>query len=703
MENKLNITITQPHLYDCLYTLLKQIYGSDANFKEGQYEAMEATLYKKRTLVVQKTGWGKSLVYFMCAKALKSSNLGTTFVISPLLVLMENQMVSAEKMGLICRYLNGGNKKEHDSIIDELKQNTADLVFITPETLFGKIQNSLKDIQISLFVIDEAHCISDWGHDFRLNYGNLYKILAFLPENVRVLGTTATANNRVIVDLQKQLGDNVFVSKGSLMRNNLYIQILNLPNVVGRYGWILENINKLDGSGIIYCLTQRDCETLALFLQANGVSAKSYYSRKEEEEYLNSIAEQEFLHNQIKVIVATIKLGMGYDKGDVAFVIHFQTPMSVVTYYQQIGRAGRNIPMANTFLMTGSEDKDIQNSFIQNAFPTEYEYTQILDFIFNNTDNGVTLGEITANSNIRLNRIKKVLMFLENDGYIVKQGSSYHSTAKEFVYDKQKYEEITHTREEEQLEMNEYINTKTCYNKYIVNCLDDNTEENCGVCSNCMGQNKFSEEVSPEYTEQVIKFLERITIAILPRKRWAKTTITSATAIQHINCQGICLSKYGVYEYGGLVKHDKYSGEDRFCDKLLDKSVSVLREFMVGKDINALTFVPSSRSNIVKDFAERLANALGILCLDVLYKAETETEAKPQKSMENSSYQCQNAQQSFRIKDDIPVYQNILLIDDIIDSKWTLTICGDLLGSKGVTGDINVYPFALADSSNIEE
>lgn len=264
--------------------IIKELYGKDASFREGQYEAIEATMTQKRTLVVQRTGWGKSLVYFVCTKLMREQRRGVTMVVSPLLVLMQNQIEAAEKMGLKCDVLNSAVKDRRDDILSSLENNDLDLILVTPETLFAEdVQMRLRNIRIGLFVIDEAHCISDWGHDFRLEYGNLRKIVQQLPANVPILATTATANDRVIADLQNQLGDKVYVSRGPLTRDSLYIQVLNKPDKIERYAWILENVPKLEGSGIIYCLTQRDCDYLAEFLKKNKIAAAAYYSRDGED------------------------------------------------------------------------------------------------------------------------------------------------------------------------------------------------------------------------------------------------------------------------------------------------------------------------------------------------------------------------------------------------------------------------------------
>ncbi len=329
-------------IYERTNRLLKSVYGINAEFREGQYEAIEATLTQHRTLVVQKTGWGKSLVYFACTKLLRSERKGCTLVVSPLLVLMQNQLDAAAKMGLRCDELNSLTRDRRGEILYALMQDKLDLVLITPESLYkNDFQQALKNIRIGLFVIDEAHCISDWGHDFRLEYGMLRNVLSQLPPNVPVLATTATANDRVVRDLEAQLGSNVYVSRGPLTRESLWIQVLHMRSKAERYAWILDHINELPGSGIIYCLTQKDCDYLTDFLQAHNISAMSYYSKSRKEEVTNHIAEERFRHNELKVLVATIKLGMGYDKGDIAFIIHFQMPKNIVSYYQQDRPCGK--------------------------------------------------------------------------------------------------------------------------------------------------------------------------------------------------------------------------------------------------------------------------------------------------------------------------------------------------------------------------
>ena len=407
--------IHEPELFQKAHSILTSLYGADAEFRDGQYEAIEATMVNRRTLVVQRTGWGKSLVYFIATKLLRTNRGGVTFVVSPLLALMQNQMEAAEKLGFHCEVLNSTVKDRRQDILQMLAQGELDLLLTTPESLFS-VQTQIEKIRIGLFVIDEAHCISDWGHDFRLQYARLREVIAMLPPTVPILATTATANDRVVNDLKTQLGEDVFVSRGPLTRESLAIQVLEMPSKIDRHAWLLDNLPKMEGSGIIYCLTQRDCDYLTAFLTKHGISAMSYYSRNGEEDEQNRIAEERFRRNEIKALVATVKLGMGYDKGDIAFAVHFQMPSNIVSYYQQIGRAGRNIDRAYAVLMHGQEDEDIISYFIRTAFPTEQEMTKIISAITESS--GLRQTDIESRLNIRHARVEKILSFLQNDGFI---------------------------------------------------------------------------------------------------------------------------------------------------------------------------------------------------------------------------------------------------------------------------------------------
>ena len=464
-----------------------------------------------------------------------------------------------------------------------------------------------------------------------------------------------------------------------------------MPSRVERYGWILENINKLEGSGIIYCLTQRDCDYLADFLNKNGVSAMPYYSSELKNDE-NKLAEKMFQQNKIKAIVATIKLGMGYDKGDISFVIHYQMPSNIVSYYQQIGRAGRNIKRAYTFLMYGREDMDIINYFINTAFPTKEETDKIIDFIGSN--DGVKLYQIEKELNMRSGRLKKAISFLLNDGFIRKEKSSYYLTPKMYFYDDEKYSTITEIRRKEADDMIRLSKTKECYSKFIVNSLDDYTAKECGNCSNCLNKEILPQTVSLKFKEIAAEYIDRQSLVIEPRKKFVFSDVTVNSAIKLVNKEGICLCKYGEVGYGELVKRDKTSKEQRFCRELVGKSAELLKNLVKEQGITHVTCVPSLRSDIVKQFAKDLASSLKIEFIELLDKLD----ANPQSLMENSSYQLSNAYKSFVAKENASVPQKVILVDDIVSSRWTLTVCGYKIMEKGVC---EVYPFALAENGEI--
>lgn len=691
--------INYPSIYKEAFQILKEAYGENAQFREGQYEAIEATMTKRRTLVVQKTGWGKSLVYFICTKLLRKQGRGLTFVISPLLVLMENQMKMATQIGLTCTLLNSKfNGKEKQQIINQIKNNEFDMVFITPETLVSNIiQREFSSLRIGLFVVDEAHCISDWGHDFRLDYNEIGKIIQSTPFSTAVIATTATANNRVVEDLKRQLGDDVYVSRGPLTRESLHIQVLHLEKREERYAWLLDNLPKLPKPGIIYCLDTWDCDNLASFLTQNGIKAMSFHAKKEDN--INNDAISAFEENRIDVIVATIKLGMGYDKADIAFVIHFQMPSSIVSWYQQIGRAGRKLKDAYVFLMTGEEDNKINEYFISSAFPPR-ELSQNVYTCVSNA-NGISIKELPLKINESRNKIKKALDFMENEGFVRKESDKYYSTAKSYIYPEKRYQTITKVRRSEVDEMHKLIETKECLSRFAVNLLDDTEATNCGKCYNCTSQDILPNlSISDESIAKSSKFLENNEqTEIKAKQKYYDLDSCKNVTLKFIMKPGICLSKYGKPHYGELVQKGKYPGEGKkagYSEELVIKSAEILSKLIKENEIKCITFVPSLRSTIVKDFAERLAQRTELTFLELLKKEQ----AEQQKQMKNSFYQCCNAFKSFFAVERSPMPKKVLLIDDMVDSGWTLCACGTKLMEKGCQ---EVYPFALANSSNYED
>lgn len=677
---------------DRVYEILRESYGENAKFREGQKEAIEAVVNEKRSLVVQKTGWGKSLVYFLATKLLKEKKRDSiTLIISPLLALMNNQIDSAQRLGLNIKTINSDNKDEWDNIISDIcDNNTVDALIISPERLANSdfVKDCLDKIKnrVNLFVVDEAHCISDWGHDFRPDYRRIVKILQLLPSNVPVLATTATANDRVVNDIVAQLGENLVISRGELIRESLAIQVIKLQKKEDRLAWLAENIEKMPGSGVVYCLTKADCDLVTDWLNENNIKSEKYYADISKE--YKAIILDKFQKNEIKVLVATVAFGMGYDKPDIGFVIHFQRPANIVSYYQQIGRAGRGIELAYAVLLCGEEDEHINQYFINSAFPTEKDMNIVVDFI---TDNpGKSISEIKGALNIRANRVEKTLKYLtvSDDIYTedVNRKKCYYKSAKKWKPDLERSEGITAIRYKEMQDMDEFTKQKGCYMKYIAEKLDDVNAKVCGKCSNCGGL-LFDERVGAETVQRAQQFIKSKFGVIEPRKQFPdKTKIESEFQFKG----GIVLSNYADAGYGMAVQKGKYL-DGYFADELVDASVKILSEFIKNNNIEWITPVTSKRHpKLVPDFAKRLADRLGIGYFEGIKKLD----AEEQKKFENSDGQYKNANNSFEI---IQVKkENILLVDDMVDSRWTFTVCTIKMREMG-SGDI--YPFALANTA----
>src|SRR5215471_5653096 len=409
-----------PNLDLQVRSLLRQMLGPTAVFREGQWQAIDAIVTdRRRVLVVQRTGWGKSLVYFLSTKLLRDQGGGPTILVSPLLSLMRNQIEAASRIGIRAITINSSNRAEWDAAEAALATNSCDILIISPERLgnerFMKSVLPALTIRVGLFVVDEVHCISDWGHDFRPDYRRIVRIIDNLPAGIPVLGTTATANDRVVEDVRQQLGPELLILRGPLARASLRLQNIVLSTQAERLAWLAENIKKFKGSGVIYCLTVADVERVTGWLKSQGINAEAYHAGDDAKMDREAL-ENALIGNEIKALVATVALGMGFDKPDLAFVVHFQRPGSVVAYYQQVGRAGRAVDRAYGILLSGREDDDIQDYFIDSAFPPPETMTSILDAIDNS--NGLSLNELLSKVNVSRSMADRALKLLEIDGAV---------------------------------------------------------------------------------------------------------------------------------------------------------------------------------------------------------------------------------------------------------------------------------------------
>ena len=687
-----------------LSILRKSLGVADAHFRTDQWPAISGVLNGKKQLVVQRTGWGKSSVYFISTRLMREKGLGPSLIISPLLALMRNQITSAASYGVRAEAINSSNKADWERIKKSLKKDEIDCLLISPERLSKEefVAETLIEFahNVSFLVVDEAHCISDWGHDFRPDYRRIVELIGRLPSNIPVLGTTATANNRVIQDIREQV-QGIEISRGPLTRSSLNLQALKLSTQAERLVWLAQTIPQIKGSGIVYALTKHDVDKVCTYLKSSGVDAEAYYGgmgTKEEDPKIRADLEQKLLNNELKCLVSTSALGMGYDKPDLSFVIHFQCPSTIIDYYQQVGRAGRGIDEAFGILLSGKEDEDIIQYFRKTAFPKERELNRLLELL--DEADGLSTYDIQQTMNIRGKELDGILRFLsvENPSPIFKDGTKWKRTATPYKMDIEKVERITSIRKGEWQRIQDYLNHSDCRMVFLANALDDSNVTKCGKCDNCRGEPIFSVGMDNTLLNNAAKFLKTAYLPIAPRKQWAKGKKPTFSKTKNISKElqmesGLCLSKWGHAGWGQLVKDGKEKG--RFDDELVLASVQAIRKYWNPfPELAWVCCVPSKRTKtLVPDFASRLAKALGLEFLDIISKVK---DIPPQKFQQNSFHQLNNVLGAFEVSEDIPSGP-VLLIDDIVDSSWTLTIIAAQLQRKGVS---HVFPFALASSSH---
>ncbi len=670
----------------------------DARFRDGQWGCIESLLNKQRMLVVQRTGWGKSMVYFLATRMLRDAKEGFTLLISPLLSLMRNQIQAAERIGIRAETINSTNQDDWDVVKEKLLKDEVDVLLISPERLanIDFRENMLVPVaeRVGLFVVDEAHCISDWGHDFRPDYRRIVRVLRALPPNIPVLATTATASDRVVKDVAAQLGD-LQVERGPLIRSSLRLQNIWLPSPAARMAWMAENIPNMPDSGIVYTLTVRDADRVAQWLQLNNIEAEAYHSKVDGREELES----RLLENRVKVLVATVALGMGFDKPDLGFVIHFQRPGSVVHYYQQVGRAGRALDKAYGILLSGQEDIEITEYFIRAAFPPQAHIDTVLDAL-NHADDGLSVPMMQKKMNLSQGAIYKTLKFLsvETPAPVTKNGPRWYTTPVDYHLDHEKIDQLCELRRSEQQEMLDYMQERGCLMQYLARALDDPYAEPCGKCAGCLGRPLLPETVEMDTANAAALFLRRSHVTIFPRKQW------KAGAHEHYGFrgnigadllaeEGRALSLWADAGWGQMVRKGKYE-DGSFSDDLIQGCMQMIETWHPDPQPSWLTCVPSlNHPELVPHFARRLAERLGVPFVPAVQKI---LDNKQQKYMNNSFQQASNLDGAFSVDNDAVLEGAVFLIDDMVDSRWTFTVIAALLRQAGCPA---VFPLALAMNS----
>ena len=682
---------------DPLLEALRTLTGrADAEFRHGQREAISALVDDRgRVLVVQRTGWGKSAVYFLTTHLLRAQGAGPTLLISPLLALMRNQIDAARRLGLRCETINSASATTVAELERQLRADEVDLLLISPERLanpeFGNKIMPIVGARPGLIVIDEVHCISDWGHDFRPDYRRIGRIVDRLAgSSVPILGCTATANDRVVNDVADQLGAELTTFRGPLRRKGLALSTIRLDRQAERLAWLAETLPQLEGSGIVYCLTVRDVENVAAWLTSQGIEVEAYFGSLDNEARIE--AERKLQTNEIKALVATTALGMGYDKPDLSFVVHFQSPGSPVAYYQQVGRAGRALETSRGILLRGQEDEQIQDWFIEQAFAEEHLVNDIVN-AFDSFDGPVPLMRIQVKLNVKIGTLELVVKQLDVDGVLERvAGTSYQRTLAPWTYPASRVEAVTMERRLEQQAMVDYFHTTGCRMRFIANLLDDPAADDCGTCDNCTGDTDVPQP-SVELAAAAERFLLTRPLEINPKKMYldADTGGRKKIPTEEQIADGRALAMWSDAGWGQLVRDGKLTA-GRFDDRLVDALAGLVADWAPAPAPEWVTAVPSTRyPTLVPEFAEHLAARLGLPYRPLL---ERIVERPTQKEQRNSAHQQANVAGAFAVTGSI-VDAPVLLVDDLVDSGWTMTEVGRLLRRAGTPF---VHPVALSST-----
>ncbi|WP_445396713.1 DEAD/DEAH box helicase [Streptomyces sp. LE64] len=712
-------------------TVLARLVGAPtARLREDQWRAIEALVAeRRRALVVQRTGWGKSAVYFVATALLRERGSGPTVIVSPLLALMRNQVEAAARAGIHARTINSANPEEWETVRAEIAAGAVDVLLVSPERLNNPDfrDNVLPQLTVAtgLLVVDEAHCISDWGHDFRPDYRRLRTMLAELPPGVPVLATTATANARVTADVAEQLGTgntrpddgsdtgSALVLRGPLDRSSLSLGVLTLPDAAHRLGWLSEHLDALPGSGIVYALTVAAAEEVTAHLRQQGHTVASYTGKTENAD--RQQAEEDLLANRVKALVATSALGMGFDKPDLGFVVHLGSPASPIAYYQQVGRAGRGVEHAEVLLLPGREDEAIWQYFASLAFPPEQQVRRTLE-VLAEADRPLSLPALEPLVDLRRNRLETMLKVLDVDGAVRRVKGGWTSTGRPWAYDAERYAWVNRQRSAEQEAMREYARTTGCRMEFLRRQLDDETAAPCGRCDNCAGA-RFEVEVSGSALESARGELQRPGAEVEPRRMWPTGLAAVGIGLKgripagELASTGRALGRLSDIGWGNRLRPmlAPHAPDGPVPDDVAGAVVDVLADWARGpggwasgapdaaaRPVGVVTVPSLGRPQLIGSLAHRISEVGRIPLLgSLVYAPGHETTHVPRS---NSAQRLKALDGALTVPSELALAVKraegpVLLVDDRTETGWTLAVAARLLRRAGAT---EVLPLVLA-------
>jgi len=701
------MSISSDRLRDDAEHLLRELAGPHARLRDDQWTAIEAlVVQRRRALVVQRTGWGKSAVYFVSAKLLRAQGHGPTVIVSPLLALMRNQVDAAERAGVHAATINSGNVTEWEGIHERIAAGAVDVLLVSPERLNNpdfrdRVLPSLAR-DAGLVVVDEAHCVSDWGHDFRPDYRRIRTLVAELGEGVPVLATTATANDRVVADIAAQLGvgagagtngAGTLVLRGGLDRPSLHLSVVRIDEPARRAAWLARHLRDLPGSGIVYALTVSAAHDLAALLSDHGYPVAAYTGQTDPAE--REQLEADLLANRVKALVATSALGMGFDKPDLGFVVHLGAPSSPISYYQQVGRAGRSTEWAEVVLLPGPEDRQIWQWFASVAFPEESLVRRVIAAL--DTEQPISTPALEPRVDLNRSRLEMVLKVLDVDGAVRRVKGGWIATGQPWVYDAERYARLEEARAAEQEAMLDYERTSECRMVFLRRQLDDPElaaeTGGCGRCDNCTGS-RWPASVDDDEVARTRARLERPGIDLPPRRQWPTGMKTLGVPLSGRITDGPqpgrALGRLSDLGWGPRLRALLDGPDAEVPASVVDAAIAVLAAWDWAERPTAVVAMDSATHPVlVSSLASRLAQIGRLQDLGVLRRRPGNREP----TAANSAYRVAALVDAWEEPDLRGLRGPILLVDAVTDTGWTLTMAARTLVAAGAEA---VLPFALA-------